>query len=127
MTRPALIESLPAWCANNAGRKLIYSILASPPETRIVRDDWGSHTIYRTWKRPDVAALKRLHSDWLDRELAALDAQYEVTGKWCEEASRAVLGVETPDQLIKRLLSGNVDRADLEPKSIGDGRFQVAA
>jgi hypothetical protein len=110
-----MTRDLPTWANNREALPLLASIVARPPETRIVRDDWGSHTIYRTWKRPDVAALKRLHQAWLDRELAALDAQYEVTGKWSEEASRAVLGVETPDQLIKRLLAQNDEQfADVE-------------
>jgi hypothetical protein len=95
---------LPTWADNRDARRLLASIIADPPETRIRRDDWGSEEVYRTWKRPDVAALRKLHAQWQEREFAALDRKFAITGVWDQTASNAVLGAETPDALIGRLL-----------------------
>jgi len=102
------VNALPAWADNDEARELLASILRNPPETRISRSDWGATTVYRAWKRPDVGALKRMFTVWWD-------ANYETAR-----------GVERPDALIGRLLRGQ-ERADLEPKEVSDGRFQVAA
>jgi hypothetical protein len=129
LDRPVSLLDLPAWADNVKALPLLAGIIVKPPEARLIRDDWGTPDTpwYRTSRRPDVAALKRMHTDWLDRELAALDAQFAMTGKWCADASRSVLGAETPDQLIHRLLTQHAERADLEPNELPDGRFQVAA
>jgi hypothetical protein len=99
-----VVTVLPTWADNRDARRLLASIIADPPETRIRRDDWGSEEVYRTWKRPDVAALRKLHAQWQEREFAALDRKFAVTGVWSDAASKAVLGAETPDALIARLL-----------------------
>lgn len=111
------MRDLPAWCTAEA-LPLLASIIANPPETRLIRDDWGSRDTpcYRPYRRPDVAALKRMHTAWLDSQVAALDVQFNITGKWDEEASRAVLGAETPDQLIHRLLTQNAEAEQSAPE-----------
>jgi hypothetical protein len=132
MDRPSLIESLPQWCANHDGRRLIYSILADRPQPRVRQHRlpslYGGYSDGTSITYPGKVAgqLRRMHTVWLDRELKALDAQYAVSGKWDEDASTAILTTETADQLIARIL-GESERADLEPKDLPDGRYQVAA
>lgn len=101
------MTALPPWADNAEGRRLLASIVANPPETRIVRDDWGSRTVYRSWQRPDVAALKRMERDW-----------------WNANFETGIRRPESADDVIGRMLP---ERADLAPKELPNGRFQVAA
>jgi hypothetical protein len=94
---------LPTYADNAIGRALISEIMAAPPESRLIRDDWGTRDYARYSGKP-AALLRRLRSEWVDRELATLDRQFAVTHFWDEEASRAVLGTEESDALIQRLL-----------------------
>jgi hypothetical protein len=79
---------LPLWAQNDEARALLASVVANPPETRIRRDDWGAETVYRSWQRPDVGALKRMFTAWWD-------ANHET----------ATALPESPDALIGRLLA----------------------
>lgn len=125
---------LPVWADVPEATPLLASIVANPPECRTsykLPSIYGGHREpcaprYMAGKRPDVAGLKRLYRDWLKREQEALDVQFNVTGKWDQEASNAVFRIEDPDQLIHRLLTQH-ERADHEPKELPNGRFQVAA
>lgn len=112
----AMNTQLPIWASTSEARALLASIVADPPEIRVSRSDWGSVEVYRTWKRPDVTALKRLYEEWLDREFAALDAQWEVTGFWPEHDDNP-LAAERPDDLIRRLLREARDAHLVEPVS----------
>lgn len=88
---------LPRWADVPAATPLLASILRDPPETRITRGTWiegGGQVVYRTYHRPDVAALKRLFGDWWE-------ANYDKPDRG---------PVERPDALIERLLSERSER-----------------
>jgi hypothetical protein len=103
------VSKLPPYADNKLGRALLTEILANPPETRI-RSAWGGAPADQRFsaKSPSgklVCQLRRLHREWLEREFAILDRQFEVTGVWNDAASRAVFGAEEPDALVRRLLA----------------------
>jgi hypothetical protein len=119
--------ALPRWALNQEGafprranhRRAPGSFLRCYDGSRI-----NGETVF---KGKAAGRLRRMHSDWLDRELAALDAQYHVTGIWDDEVSKALFHTEDGNQLVERVLRETAERADLDPKEIGEGRFQVAA
>lgn len=106
--------ALPAWAQSAEARALLKQVVAEQPEHRITRGSWvegGGHARYRG---EAAAKLRHIYDNWLDRENAALEAQYAVTGKWDQDAANEVFRTEDADTLIARLM--------------GDGgRFQVAA
>lgn len=106
------MNALPSWADNVEGRALLASIVANPPEHRITLGLWiegGGRKVYRAWQRPDVAALKRMFKAWWEENYATADAL-----------------PENADELIERMLN-TVGLAELEPKELPNGRFQVAA
>jgi hypothetical protein len=111
-----LMRSLPAWCDTLVGREIIAALRRDPPETYIRSNRLPS--IYGGYPGiPEerftgklVNRLRRMREEWLERELAAFDAQFEVSGKWDDEASRAVFGSETADDLIRRMLAEEEQR-----------------
>lgn len=120
------MNPLPAWAATPEARALIGQAIANPPQRTITRGAWIEGGGNVRFHGGVTGKLRRLYSDWLDREFAALDAVYAVKGFWDQAASDALCRVEDADQLIERLLA-EAERADLEPKELPDGRFQVAA
>lgn len=98
------MTALPAWANTPIGRALVQAILADPPESRQVRDDWGTRD-WRSYAGKVAGTLRRLHDEWQTRELAKLDRTFAITGVWDDAASRAVLGCEDSNQLIERLLA----------------------
>lgn len=112
-----MTSDLPAWAQTTDALPHLAGVIASPPETRISRTDWGSREVYRA--RPDVNALRRLYDAWLDAQIDALNAQYEVTGHYDMAARDEIARVEDADRLIRRLLTQN--------EELPGGRFPVAA
>jgi hypothetical protein len=102
------VTGLPAYADNKLGRALLTEILRDPPETRI-RPAWGGAPADQRFRADSpsgklVCKLRRMHREYLERALAILDRQYEVTGIWDSAASKAVFGAEEPDALVRRLL-----------------------
>lgn len=96
---------LPSYAATPIGRALISEIIAERPDGRLIVDDWGTRDCPHYSGKP-AAMLRRLRSEWVQRELAALDVQFHVTGGlWDEDASTAILATETADALIERVLA----------------------
>jgi hypothetical protein len=123
--------SLPCWALNSFAHSLIEQIIAERPEPSI-GDAMGFKvaTFRATSSASPVAKLRRLYRDWLDRELAALDAAFHATGVWDQDASRAIYDVEDNDALITRALAEtrNVVRyTRMSIKERGDGSASVAA
>lgn len=84
-----MTRDLPLWAQNREALPLLASIIANPPESRVRTGDWGSDVVYRSWQRPDVAALKRMYREW-----------------WNANFEGATELPENPDALIHRLLNG---------------------
>jgi hypothetical protein len=118
------MTALPTWATSPEARALIAQTIASRPTFSITRGQWIEGGGQRRYIGRPSARLRRLHRDWLAGELAALDAQYEVTGHFDHEASAAVVGAERPDALIERLLR---ESERIEEKSLGDGWNRWAA
>ena len=74
---------------------------------RLNRDDWGTRDTprFRSYCRPDVSALRQLHKHWTEREFSALDRSFAITRVWNQTRANEVLGAETPDALIERLIA----------------------
>jgi hypothetical protein len=98
------MAALPTWASNPEGRALLQQIVANPPTTRVVHDDWGRREVFNAWPCRAVGKLRRMHLDWVDRQIKALDTQFAVSGHWDEAASRAIFDEEDADQLIARVL-----------------------
>jgi hypothetical protein len=78
---------LPTYADNATGRALISEIIAKPPESRPIRDDWGTRDYPRYSGKP-AALLRRLRSEW-----------------WEANHEGATSLPENPDALIQRLLA----------------------
>jgi hypothetical protein len=122
------LDSLPAWARSDDALLLLAHIIDAPPATFIrSADDWQGATERFTAKgcKP-LAELRRMHREWEEREFAALDAQFHVTGHWDQDASNAIHRAEDADALVRRLLT-EPERADLTPKELPNGGYMVAA
>lgn len=105
----AVVTRLPEWADNAGGRALVSAIIEERPG---YRDRHRLPSIYGGHIEPmppryigkTAARLRKLHDRWLDRQLAALDAQFAVSGHWDADASHALFAAETGDQLIERVL-----------------------
>lgn len=101
----------PAWASNDIGRALISAIIEERPERGA--DSYKLPSIFGGHREPceadyrgkPAARLRRLHREWLERELALLDAQFAVTQLWDEDASKALLRTENANELIERVLA----------------------
>jgi len=103
------MTALPRWADTPLGRELLAAIRREQPESRIIRDDWGTRDCPRFTGKL-VSRLRKMREEWVDREMALLDQQYHATHRWDEEASRAVLGTEEADGLIRRVLAEGEQR-----------------
>jgi hypothetical protein len=119
---------LPAWCETLPGRELIEQIIAERPEPRVQSNRlpslYGGHREPNTATYPCEAAslLRRLHRDWVQHELTALDRQFAITHIWDDDASHAILGAEQPDALIERVLSETAEQF-VDVEHLGPGRI----
>jgi len=104
------MTALPRWADTPLGHELLAAIRRDPPESRIVRDAWGTRDCPRFTGKL-VSRLRKMREEWVDREMALLDRQYHATHRWDEEASRTVLGSESADDLIRRVLVEGEERA----------------
>jgi hypothetical protein len=102
-------ETYPAWAQSKAARELITAILQSPPATYVRKENiFGPAEERFSASTPSgklFCRLRRLHRDWHERQLRALDVQFHVSGVWDDQASRELHGVEDAQALIVRLLS----------------------
>jgi hypothetical protein len=100
---------LPAWANNAAAKALIDAILQSPPATYVRKENiFGPADERFSASTPSgklFCRLRRLHREWHERQLRALDVQFHVSGIWSDQASRELHGVEDAQALIVRLLS----------------------
>jgi len=96
--------SLPRWADTPLGHELLAAIRRNPPESSLVRDDWGTRDCPRFTGKL-AGRLRKMREEWVDREMALLDRQYHATHRWDEEASRTVLGTEEADALVRRVLA----------------------
>jgi hypothetical protein len=121
--------ALPAWALNQEAHALVEQIIAERPES-FLRPYEGSRINGETvFKGSTAGRLRVMHSDWLDRELAALDHQFEVTGHWDDDASKALFATEDGNQLVERVLREAAPGAalDLTVELLGDDVYRVAA
>jgi hypothetical protein len=108
---------LPRWADTPLGRELLAAIRRDPPATYVRSNRLPS--VYGGYPGiPEerftgklVSRLRKMREEWVDREMALLDQQYHATHRWDEEASRAVLGSESADDLIRRVLVEGEERA----------------
>lgn len=134
MTRVLDHIACPSWALNAGAQAALEQIIADRPEPTITRGAWiegGGVTVYRaTSSASPVAQLRRLYRDWLDHELAKIDAAYHATRFYDQEASNAVFRVEDADGLIGRVLRETknvVPYVRMSMKTLPDGGSQVAA
>jgi hypothetical protein len=102
-----MIAPLPVWADNPQGRALVARIIAERPDYFIRSGTWIEGGGIKVYKGKTAGQLRQLFAAWWDANF---------------EGATSV--PETGNELIERLLN---ERADLEPKEIGDGLFQVAA
>ena len=122
--------ALPVWATTDEGRELVARIIAERPASFTRRGQWIEGGGVEVYRGATAGKLRQLHNAWLDREQAALDAQYEVTRFWDQEASDELHRTEDGNKLIARVLreTANVipyDRMSLKERP--DGSASVAA
>jgi hypothetical protein len=103
--------ALPRWALNEGARTLLEQVIAERPDWFLRCYDGSRINGETVFKGKAAGRLRRMHSDWLDRELAALDAQYHVTGIWDDEVSKALFHTEDGNRLIDRVLRETEERA----------------
>jgi hypothetical protein len=121
--------ALPVWALNQEGHALVERIITERPDHYVTRGQWvegGGVTVFRG---ATAGKLRQMHNRWLDREQAELDARYNETRVWDQEASDALHRTENGNQLIERVLRETqqeqlVEVELLEPR---DGRERIAA
>ena len=100
------MNSLPAWAQSTVARELLSAIIAEQPQlgpdTHKLPGMFGSHRepCEPQYKGKLAARLRRIRSEWLDREYRIRDAQFSVTGVWIPDG----LDPETSDALIARMI-----------------------
>jgi hypothetical protein len=98
------MTALPPYADNPLGRALIAEIIASQPDSRMIRDDWGTRDTEHYVGKP-CSLLRRLRKEWVERNYDRLNRTYAITQTWDEAESRRILLCETADELIKRVLA----------------------
>lgn len=102
---------LPTWAQTGVARALLSTIVAERPEARVTSNKlpsiYGGHRepTTREYVGKPAGLLRRIRTEWIEREFAKLDQTYAATGVWDEAASKAVLGCETADDIIERMLN----------------------
>jgi len=105
---------LPQWCANPLGRALIAEIISQRPEPVTINHRlpamYGGYPdgASTTYVGKPASLLRRLRSEWEEREFDRLNRAYASSKTWDEAASRAVLGAEEANDLITRVLGEQV-------------------
>ena len=98
--------TLPAWAQSAVARELLSAIIAEQPQlgpdTHKLPGMFGSHRepCEPQYKGKLAARLRRIRSEWLDREYRIRDARFEVTQIWNADG----LDPETSDALIARMI-----------------------
>lgn len=122
--------ALPVWALNQEGHALIEQIIAERPDCFLRCYDGSRINGETVYKGRTAGLLRQMHSAWLDREHAELDAQYAAMRVWDQEASNALHRTEDGNQLIERVLRETehvVPFTRMSIKELPDGRCQVAA
>lgn len=102
-----------SWHATPEARRLLAAILSDRPEPAFLKRYAWVNAAYPKYQTPDARAFRRIWQALRDEAAEAND-----------RALWSKLGEQHPDDVIAAMLA---ERADLEPKELPNGRFQVAA
>jgi hypothetical protein len=100
-------NSLPTWAATPVARALLDAIIADQPDlgpsSYTLPSTFGGYreSCEPRYRGKLAAQLRRIHSEWFEREFAKRDEQFRVSGVWDDATLHRV---EQPDRLITRVL-----------------------